>query len=59
MEDLWKLGKIGYRSLSDVADRAEYDRMVQRFHEEEQKSNLHNLLYGEERIVPPFVKKGG
>lgn len=59
MEDLWRLRKIGYRSLSDMADRAEYDRMIRRFHEEEQMSNMNNLLYGEEHIdppIPPFVK---
>jgi len=44
MEELWKLREIGYR-LTDLAKRAEYDRMVKRFHEEEQRANLKNLLY--------------
>lgn len=45
MEDLWKLKEMGYR-LTDLADRAEYDRLLKRFHEEEQRINLKNLLYG-------------
>lgn len=44
MEDLWKLKDMGYR-LNDLADRAEYDRMLRRFREEEEKTNLANLLY--------------
>ncbi|WP_291316170.1 hypothetical protein [Desulfuromonas sp.] len=45
MEDLWKVRKIGYR-LGDIADRAEYDRLVNRFHREEEKANRENLLFG-------------
>jgi hypothetical protein len=46
MEDLWKLREMGL-DLDDVADRAEYDRLVKRFREEEQKSNLRNLLFAQ------------
>ena len=46
MEDLWKLRDMGYR-VDDLGDRAEYDRLLRRFHEEEQRSNLRNLLYGD------------
>ena len=42
---------MGYR-LTDIGDRAEYDRMVRRFHEEEQGNNLRNLLYGEATLPP-------
>ena len=44
MEDLWKLRDMGYR-VDDLGDRAEYDRLLRRFHEEEQRTNLRNLLY--------------
>jgi hypothetical protein len=46
MEDLWKLRDMGYR-VDDLGDRAEYDRLLRRFHEEEQRNNLRNLLYGD------------
>jgi hypothetical protein len=46
MEDLWKLRDMGYR-LGKLGDRAEYDLMIRRFREEEQSSNLRNLLYGD------------
>lgn len=46
MEDLWKLKDMGYR-LRDLADRAEYDRMLKRFREEEERTNRDNLLYGQ------------
>ncbi|MBE0598893.1 MAG: hypothetical protein IH614_16680 [Desulfuromonadales bacterium] len=59
MEDLWKLREMGYR-IDEVADRAEYDRLIKRFHAEEQKENLHNLLYGEGKIPhPPFAAGNG
>jgi len=57
VEDLWKLREMGYR-LNDVAERAEYDRLVKRFHEEEQKTNMRNLLYGEGKIPPPSFRPG-
>ena len=46
MEDLWRLRDMGYR-VTDLGERAEYDRLRRRFHEEEQLSNLRNLLYGD------------
>ncbi len=52
MEDLWKLRAMGFR-LGDMAEQAEYDRLVKRFREEEQKTNLNNLLFGESHFSPP------
>lgn len=49
MEDLWKLKEMGFR-LTDLADRAEYDRLLKRFHDEERRSNAANLLYGESHL---------
>ncbi len=49
MEDLWKLRDMEYR-LKDLADRAEYDRLVKRFHQDEERDNLKNLLYGQSFI---------
>ncbi len=49
MEDLWKVKDMDYRQ-SSVEDRAEYDRLVRRFHEEEEKANMKNLLYGKVRL---------
>jgi hypothetical protein len=46
MEDLWKLREMSYR-LSDVADQAEYDLMLKRFREAEERDNRNNLLYGQ------------
>jgi len=46
MEDLWKLRDMNYR-LTDVADRAEYDRMLKRFREQEERDNRNNLLYSQ------------
>jgi hypothetical protein len=55
MEDLWKLKEMGYR-LTDLADRAEYDRLLKRFHEEERQANTANLLYGESCIPPLDIR---
>ncbi len=49
MEDLWKIRDISYRQ-SNVDERAEYDRLVRRFREEEEKENMRNLLYGKVRL---------
>ncbi len=46
MEDLWKLRDMNYR-LNNVADRAEYDRLLKRFREQEERENRDNLLYGQ------------
>ncbi|BCR03618.1 hypothetical protein DESUT3_06870 [Desulfuromonas versatilis] len=53
MEDLWKLRDMNYR-LKDLANRAEYDRLVKRFHQDEERDNMKNLLYG-----PCSIKKSG
>lgn len=58
MEDLWKLREMGFR-LTDLAERAEYDRMVKRFHEEEQQANLKNLLYDSAPEPPDEEEKSG
>ncbi len=52
MEDLWKLRDMNYR-LNDVADRAEYDRMLKRFRDEEERANRDNLLFGQ----APFARQ--
>lgn len=52
MEDLWKVEKLGFR-IVDVAERAEYDRMVKRFREEEESANRRNLLFGELSLGTP------
>jgi hypothetical protein len=52
VEDLWKLREIGYR-LNDLADRAEYDRLLRRFREEEEKINRDSLLYGQSPFGRP------
>lgn len=44
MEDLWKLKEMRYR-VNDLADRAEYNRFVERFHKEEESGHKKNLLY--------------
>jgi hypothetical protein len=53
MEDLWKLREMSYR-LNDVADRAEYDRMLKRFRDEEESANRNNLLYGQSPFARPI-----
>ena len=52
MEDLWKLRDMGYR-LKDGADKAEYDRMLKRFREQEERDNRDRLLYGQAPFVRP------
>ena len=49
MENLWKLKTMGYR-LSDLTDQVEYDHMLKRFRDEEERSNLKNLLYDQHSI---------
>lgn len=51
MEDLWKLNNLDYR-IDTVADRAEYNRMIKRFREEEERENRKRLLFGEDHIDP-------
>jgi hypothetical protein len=52
MEDLWKLRDMSYR-LKDVADKAEYDRMLKRFREQEERDNCDRLLYGQAPFARP------
>jgi hypothetical protein len=59
MEDLWKLRDMGYR-VNDLGDRAEYDQLRRRYREEEQRSNLRNLLYGDAVLAgQPEEESGG
>jgi hypothetical protein len=58
MEDLWKVRDLGYR-LDDLADKAEYDRLVKRFHEEEITCNARNLLDGPETFPARNADKKG
>jgi hypothetical protein len=57
MEDLWKLRDMSYR-LNDVADKAEYDRMLKRFREQEERDNRDKLLYGQAPFArPPRIQE--
>jgi len=49
MEDLWRIRAQDYR-LSNTSERAEYERLVRRFHEDEERENIKNLLFGEARL---------
>jgi len=49
MEDLWRIREQDYR-LTNVSERAEYERLVRRFHEDEERENMKNLLYGTGRF---------
>lgn len=51
MEDRRKTAERGPR-LDDPADRVEYDTLVKRYREEEQRTNMKNLLYGTDRLSP-------
>jgi len=51
MEDLWKLHTMEYR-LTDLAERAEYEKIVRRFHQEEESSHRSQLLYGQASLRP-------
>jgi len=46
MEDLWKIHSLDWR-LPDMADAAEYKRLQKRFHDEEIKSHMRDLLYND------------
>jgi len=50
MEDLWKITKLDYR-IASVADRAQYDRLVRSFREEEERYNRDHLLYGSDQLI--------
>jgi len=45
MEDLWKISDMGYR-LGEWAERAEYARLLRRFHEDERRANDRHLMHG-------------
>lgn len=51
MDDLRKTRDRGAR-LGDLADQAEYDTLVKRYREEEQRNNMKNLLYGSDSLPP-------
>lgn len=49
MEDLWRIHEQDYR-LSGISEKAEYERLVRRFHEDEERENTKNLLFGSEHF---------
>jgi hypothetical protein len=49
MEDLWRIRDKGYR-LTNISEKAEYERLVRRFHEDEERENIKNLLFGTGRL---------
>ncbi len=55
MEDLWRLKSMDYR-VADLADQAEYARLLKRYHDEEQSNHRHHLLYRGERLSRPVEK---
>ncbi|NIQ97927.1 MAG: hypothetical protein GWN87_30025 [Desulfuromonadales bacterium] len=56
MEDLWKFSDLKHR-LNDSADRAEYDRLVKSFREEEQSSRQKDLLFDQIPFKTPLTNK--
>ncbi len=51
MEDLWRVHEQDFRLSSRLTERAEYERMVRRFHQEEERENAKNLLYGDAHLT--------
>ncbi len=51
MEDLWRVHEQDFRLSGRVMERAEYERLVQRFHQEEVWENAKNLLYGDAHLT--------
>lgn len=37
----------------NVSDRVQHERLVRRFHEDEERENIKNLLFGEARLQRP------
>ena len=56
MEDLWKITKLDYR-IASVSDRAQYDRLVRSFREEEERYNREHLLYGSDQLTRKETEK--
>jgi len=56
MEELWRLSRMDYR-ITDIVDRAEYDKMVRRYREEEERFNSDHLLYGDDHL-DETIKEG-
>jgi len=54
MEDLWKVKALDW-GLPDMADMAEYKRLVKRYHNEEQQENMRHLMFpeSEKEDAPP------
>lgn len=46
MEDLWKFSDLKHR-LNESADRAEFDRLIKSFREEEQSTRQKDLLFNQ------------
>jgi len=51
MEDLWRVHDQDYRLSNRVTERAEYERLVRRFHEDEERENMKNLLFGDAHLT--------
>lgn len=56
MEDLWRVREVRI-DLDDPADRAEYDRLLKCFHEEEQRNNLKQILFEQNPFRPSADEK--
>lgn len=52
MEDLWRVQNSGI-DIDDIADSAEFKRLLDRFREIEEKDHRRNLLYREKRTKTP------
>ena len=51
MEDLWRVHEQDFRLSNRLTERAEYERLVRRFHQEEERENAKNLLYGDVHLT--------
>lgn len=51
MEDLWRVHEQDFRLSGRLTERAEYERLVRRFHQEEERENTKNLLYGDVHLT--------
>lgn len=56
MEDLWKIRALDW-GLPDMADTAEYQRLVRRYHKEEQQDNMRQLMFPESENKQTPAKK--
>jgi hypothetical protein len=52
MDDFWQLSKLGLK-LDNPEDRAEYDCLLRRYRQEEEKDNRDKLLFDGQAFGPP------